>query len=219
MSKKNYISIDTEKIESLASGLGRLAIKVVNNCDNSKKDFSNIKDAGLMTNSTNKVFSQMQTMSSVFEKGKSMLLTSVERMIETELFISSNAENIKVPKLSTVNSSSFNEEVNSVFLAKNDGVSVNNGGNTNSKNIDFKNVIQYNQKLKNIVNNYETVNGVLEFNYCKKDNLININNEKGNPLDVTQINSNTVIKNVNLSNVKNNVNFYDSEVSINELEV
>lgn len=219
MSKKNYISVDTEKIESLASGLGRLAIKVVNNCDNSKKDFSNIKDAGLMTNSTNKVFSQMQTMSSVFEKGKSMLLKSVERMIETELFISSNAENIKVPKLSTVNSSSFNEEVNSVFLAKNDGVSVNNGGNTNSKNIDFKNVIQYNQKLKNIVNNYETVNGVLEFNYSKKDNLININNEKGNPLDVTQINSNTVIKNVNLSNVKNNVNFYDSEVSINELEV
>lgn len=217
MSKKNYISIDTEKIESLASGLGNVSNDFLNDRDNDIKNFSNIEKSGLMPNATSKVFSQMKTMSNIFETGKTMLLKNVEKMVDVELLLNNNAEKIIVPKLSLVNSSSFNEEVSSVTLSKNDGKSVDSYANTNSQDLEFKNVVKYNQKLNNVVKNYELKNGALEFNYNKKDDLSNIKNNVF--LDEKQINTNTVIKNTNLSNIDNNVSVYDSKISINDLEV
>lgn len=215
--RKNYISIDTERLESLAGGLGKISNNVINNSENGKADFSNVIKSGLMKNSTNKILNQMKTMSDIFETGKSMILKSVEKMVDTELFLNSNAEKIIVPKLSLVNSSSFNENVNSVFLTKSDGKSINNNVSTNSQSIDFNSVVKYNKKLNNIVKNYENVNGTLEFNYNKKDILNNINNSDS--LDREEIDSNTVIKHTDFLNINNNVKEYEDEISINELEV
>ena len=217
--KKNYICINSDYIESVSVSLNSISNSTIEGGIDFFSSSSNVRNSKLMNSSSNKVFSQSKVLGNVLEKGKIMLLKSLNEMINTEMYLNSIAESIVVPKNFSINSSSFSSEVDSVNLIKNDGVSV-SGGNTNLNDLEFNSVVNYNKKLKDIVNDYEMENEKIVFSFDKKDNLENISNDSLiNDIDMKdRIN----LKEVNLSNVNYNSlinnSFVEVEVSDDEIE-
>lgn len=217
--KKNYICINSDYIESVSVSLNSISNSTIEGGIDFFSSSSNVRNSKLMNSSSNKVFSQSKVLGNVLEKGKIMLLKSLNEMINTEMYLNSIAESIVVPKNFSINSSSFSSEVDSVNLIKNDGVSV-SGGNTNLNDLEFNSVVNYNKKLKDIVNDYEMENEKIVFSFDKKDNLENISNDSlVNDIDMKdRIN----LKEVNLSNVNYNSlinnSFVEVEVSDDEIE-
>lgn len=217
--KKNYICINSDYIESVSVSLNSISNSTIEGGIDFFSSSSNVRNSKLMNSSSNKVFSQSKVLGNVLEKGKIMLLKSLNEMINTEMYLNSIAESIVVPKNFSINSSSFSSEVDSVNLIKNDGVSV-SGGNANLNDLEFNSVVNYNKKLKDIVNDYEMENEKIVFSFDKKDNLENISNDSlVNDIDMKdRIN----LKEVNLSNVNYNSlinnSFVEVEVSDDEIE-
>jgi len=203
--RKNYICIDTDSLESISSSIGVLSNDVLDNGNDFLSNSKNVVNSGLMKSSSKKIFSQTKSFGNVLEKGKIMILKSINKMSDTEMYLNSLAEEIVVPKDFVINDTANHKSIDSFSLEKDDGNAVVDGI-TNLNNIEFDNVVKYNSNLKNLIKSYELKNGELVFSFDDKEKLESIDNDKENKL--VHYENGISLKGVNLRTINNVINSF-----------
>jgi len=203
--RKNYICIDTDSLESISSSIGVLSNDVLDNGNDFLSNSKNVVNSGLMKSSSKKIFSQNKSFGNVLEKGKIMILKSINKMSDTEMYLNSLAEEIVVPKDFVINDTANHKSIDSFSLEKDDGNAVVDGI-TNLNNIEFDNVVKYNSNLKNLIKSYELKNGELVFSFDDKEKLESIDNDKENKL--VHYENGISLKGVNLRTINNVINSF-----------
>jgi len=203
--RKNYICIDTDSLESISSSIGVLSNDVLDNGNDFLSNSKNVVNSGLMKSSSKKIFSQTKSFGNVLEKGKIMILKSINKMSDTEMYLNSLAEEIVVPKDFVINDTANHKSIDSFSLEKDDGNAVVDGI-TNLNNIEFDNVVKYNSNLKNLIKSYELKNGELVFSFDDKEKLESIANDKEDKL--VHYENGISLKGVNLRTINNVINSF-----------
>ena len=159
--------------ESEFNEINRVLDKSVSRINGTNETFSDsFKDAtnvDLMTESTSKIGKQMSTIANQINKMNSTISSAYENMSHVEDTLTSKAEEINAPTDFYKNDSSRNISVNSGKMNKEDGEAINPNNQNNEKDLQFKDVLDYNDKLKHIVKEYEFNNGEIDINSDKAD--------------------------------------------------
>ena len=205
--RKNYICIDTDSLESISSSIGVLSNDVLDNGNDFLSNSKNVVNSGLMKSSSKKIFSQTKSFGNVLEKGKIMILKSINKMSDTEMYLNSLAEEIVVPKDFVINDTANHKSIDSFSLEKDDGNAVVDGV-TYLNNIEFDNVIKYNSNLKNLIKSYELKNGELVFSFDDKEKLESIDKDKDKENKLVHYENDISLKGVNLRTINNVINSF-----------
>lgn len=129
--------------------------------------FSNITKTGLLSKSTKKIGDQMRTIARQIQQSNDSVTKSYENMYFVEKVLEQKAEEIDAPMDFYKNDSASEVTITTGNLSKNDGQSISGNKSTNEKDLEFKNSLEYNGKLKKIVNDYEATFGEIEVNANK----------------------------------------------------
>ena len=187
--------------------------------------FSNITKTGLLSKSTKKIGDQMRTIARQIQQSNDSVTKSYENMYFVEKVLEQKAEEIDAPLDFYKNDSASEITITAGNLSKNDGKSISGNKSTDEKDLEFKNSLEYNGKLKKIVNDYEATFGEIEVNANKVnieditkqevvvDKEIEVNVNKVNIEDITkqevvvdkEIEESTVVKKV-LEKINKNIN-------------
>ena len=158
------IDIRGNEIEAINSQLRKSSAKIDGAATNMNSNFSGITSTGLLSTSTNLISEQMNVIRENINKTDSGVRKTYDNLCNTETLLKSKAEDISVPLDFTKNDSSSNVNTKSTTLNKEDGQEINSDNNTDEEQLKFEKSLDYNEKLKNIIKDYEDTHGEIEIN-------------------------------------------------------
>ena len=179
--------------------------------ENIESSFSNITKTGLLSKCTSKISEQTKTIARQIQQSGDLVSKSYENMYFVEKVLEQKAEEIPTPTDFYKNDVASDLTITTGNLSKNDGKSVNGNSVTNEKELEFKNSIEYNDKLKRIVKEYEDNVGEIEIN-ADKIQLGNISKEE--VIVDKEIKDNEIEKKT-LENINKNSNETQAEINDN----
>ena len=173
---KGVIDVRGYEIDAINSELRKSAAKIESAATNMKSDFSGITSTGLLSTSTSLINKQMDTIRQNISRTGNSVSSSYENLSNTETLLKSKAEEIKVPLDFAKNDSSSNVSAKETNLNKEDGQEIKSDNSTDEEELKFEKALDYNDKLKSIIKDYEDEHGEIEINGSLR-NLGNIKKE------------------------------------------
>ena len=211
---KEFLEINEYEMNDINAHLAKSSTNMEQLSNDLKAKFSDITSSGLLSKSTSKIDKQMKKIfDNINVMGKSVSRT-YENIARGENYLSSKVQQIEVPQDFIINDSANEININVGMLNKADGIAVKNTS-IQDNDIEFKNSLNYNSKLKNIIKEYEDINGEItinasrfELNDIKKDQVL-VDNK------ISEFEDNTK----NISMLKNNeIQISDNNVEISDIE-
>lgn len=216
--KKGFINVVEDEINDISNYLGKNADNISNASGKFKSGFSSMSKVGLFSNGINKIGNQLNAISGCIKDVQQSVIKQNDNLKNTEDLLANQAQDIEIPLDFVKNDTSTSVAIQTGSLSKDDGKSVTEGNN--SENIDFKfeETITYNNKLQNIINEYEQKEQEYSDNYTK--NLIDLENITSNvDQEEQKYDDSTIIQQKELSNINNgneqNITDFGLEPSIN----
>ena len=136
--------------------------------------FKNATSVGLLNKSTNMIQKQMSTINTQVLRMNKTISNMYDNMASLENELARKADDIQTPVDFCTNDTASSISINKGNLSKEDGRAVKDTDDKDVNDLDFENAIEYNDKLKYIVKEYENKNGEVEI----QGNLINLQNVK-----------------------------------------
>lgn len=174
---KGVIDIRESEINEIHSAINKSISNMDSFSNKISPAFKNENDVGIMNKTTDKIKNQLNTIYGQTNRMNKTLMNTYENMSLLESELTNKAEEIIAPKDFDTNDSSYSIGYNIGKLNKEDGQSIKKDSDTNTENLKFNNVLEYNNKLKNIVKEYESINGEIEIQGNITD-LVNIKKQE-----------------------------------------
>ena len=171
------LEIRENEINEIHSAINKSVSNMETFTNKISPSFKNATDAGLLNKTTDKIKNQMNIIHSQTDRMNKTLSNAYENMSLLENELTNKAEEIIAPKDFDTNDSSHSISYNIGKLNKDDGQAIKKDSDTNTENLKFNNVLEYNNKLKNIVKEYESINGEIEIQGNITD-LVNIKKQE-----------------------------------------
>lgn len=166
------------EISDLENNLNKSSSKIEQASTNMTSNLSKINSVGLLTKSTNTIKKQLSTIMNNVNKTNQSISNTYENISFLENNLTAKAEEIEVPLDFVKNDSSNRISITSGSLNKEDGKSVNSNASLTKEELDFNKSLEYNDKLKNIVKEYEEINGSLDDYSIDKTTIDQLKNEE-----------------------------------------
>ena len=217
------IEINEKEINDIANHLKKSSNNVQESTSRMSTSFKSFTKVGLFSKGSNKLSKQMNAISSGISKMGDAVLKQYDNMNQTENALKAKAENIDIPQDFVVNDASRAIDMKSDKLTKEDGKKVDSTDNTKQEELIFDSTISYNEKLKDIVKEYESINGKIIINGINgtKNKLGKIKN--GKVISVVNVSGESVIKKEELENInhelKNMIQDIDLDLDINKINL
>lgn len=161
---KGVIDVRSSEIEAINSQLRKSAAKMESAATNMKSDFSGIVSTGLLNTSTSLINKQMDTIRQNINRTNLSVSSSYDNLCSTETLLKNKAEEITVPLDFVKNDSSSSIGTKETSLDKKDGQEINSDNSTDEEELKFEKALDYNEKLKSIIKDYEDIHGEIEIN-------------------------------------------------------
>lgn len=161
---KGVIDVRSSEIEAINSQLRKSAAKMESAATNMKSDFSGIVSTGLLNTSTSLINKQMDTIRQNINRTNLSVSSSYDNLCSTETLLKNKAEEIIVPLDFVKNDSSSSVGTKETSLDKKDGQEINSDNSTDEEELKFEKALDYNEKLKSIIKDYEDIHGEIEIN-------------------------------------------------------
>lgn len=161
---KGVIDVRSSEIEAINSQLRKSAAKMESAATNMKSDFSGIVSTGLLNTSTSLINKQMDTIRQNINRTDLSVSSSYDNLCSTETLLKNKAEEITVPLDFVKNDSSSSIGTKETSLDKKDGQEINSDNSTDEEELKFEKALDYNEKLKSIIKDYEDIHGEIEIN-------------------------------------------------------
>ena len=166
------------EISDIENNLNKSSSKIEQASTNMTSNLSKINSVGLLTKSTNTIKKQLSTIMNNVNKTNQSISNTYENISFLENNLTAKAEEIEVPLDFVKNDSSNRISITSGSLNKEDGKSVNSNASLTKEELDFNKSLEYNDKLKNIVKEYEEINGSLDDYSIDKTTIDQLKNEE-----------------------------------------
>lgn len=166
---KGVIDVRSSEIEAINSQLRKSAAKMESAATNMKSDFSGIVSTGLLNTSTSLINKQMDTIRQNINRTDLSVSSSYDNLCSTETLLKNKAEEITVPLDFVKNDSSSSIGTKETSLDKKDGQEINSDNSTDEEELKFEKALDYNEKLKSIIKDYEDIHGEIEINGSLKE--------------------------------------------------
>lgn len=166
---KGVIDVRSSEIEAINSQLRKSAAKMESAATNMKSDFSGIVSTGLLNTSTSLINKQMDTIRQNINRTDLSVSSSYDNLCSTESLLKNKAEEITVPLDFVKNDSSSSIGTKETSLDKKDGQEINSDNSTDEEELKFEKALDYNEKLKSIIKDYEDIHGEIEINGSLKE--------------------------------------------------
>ena len=166
------------EISDIENNLNKSSSKIEQASTNMTSNLSKINSVGLLTKSTNTIKKQLSTIMNNVNKTNQSISNTYENISFLENNLTAKAEEIEVPLDFVKNDSSNRISITSGSLNKEDGRSVNSNASLTKEELDFNKSLEYNDKLKNIVKEYEEINGSLDDYSIDKTTIDQLKNEE-----------------------------------------
>lgn len=205
------IDIRESEFDETASKLNRSNANLNNMSINGKKQFEKLNSTGMLSKTSSLVRKQTNIISNQIKGLEKSLRHTYDNynILENELY--EKVCNIKSPQIFYKYDSSSDITTNHNDLNKDDGKAINANNDNNKKELNFKDVLEYNSKLKSIIKEYEELNGEIDIK-TNKDILKNIKKEEVSI--ASEIENNTIEENI-LENINKQVNEANPELNDN----
>ena len=199
--ERGLIFIDDSTVDEISSKFNRTRVDLSDSSNSANRAFSGIMGTGLMGNSVRKISQQMEKLSSGISDVDNMVKSHRDNMFSTENALADRGESIIVPTDFDVYDSANSHEQEELSLHKKDGLSVNAGEKTtDSQEMEFEDLIEYNENLKKVLNDYELEHGRLPSYKDRHIDLGNINNNTDT--EKVDIDESTIVEKKDLNNIE-----------------
>jgi len=210
------INIKESEMQSISNHLKKTANDVSLSNSNMGSSFKSFTKVGLLSNGANKISDQMSSISNYINRVGSTVMKQYEEMEHTEKGLKAKADEINIPNDFVTNDTSKDIYMKSGKLEKEDGKKVDANDNTKEEQLEFKECIDYNEKLKNIVKDYEKKNGEIEIKGYKTA-LSNIKNS--DELELIEDIEDSIIEKEMLTNINSEFILKENNINMDELNL
>ena len=213
------IDIRENEIIDINQHLNKGASKAEQLSQNITSSFSSITKTGLLSTGTSVIGRQVNTIASQIERTNTSVTKSYENMKYIEKRLEEKVNEINAPTDFYKNDSSREVTTGSFELSKDDGKSINTNSLVEINDTQFKSALEYNEKIKNIVNDYEVSVGQIEMDVDKVE-LGKVNNNSEvveNDIENISIEKESV-NNINKT-LGENTSHFDNSSQLNKINI
>lgn len=211
------ISFDESKMDEASLLLQRNSDEIKDVADNTASSFASIKSTGLFDNGICSLQSKVGGLSDDIGSVKRIITNHSDEMKYARTKLKEQADSIEIPLDFSINDSAQIVSQSNLSLSKKDGKAINPNNNIEVSNLDFKNSLSYNDKLKKIIKEYESTNHEIEISSVDKETLKNI--KKDNAQGEQSIDEFENLENINIEKMNETLTTeeeYDDNYSVRE---
>ncbi len=163
--EKGYISVNEQEMNDVSNYLDRNSYKIKDACLSLEDKLQSMTRVGLFATGANKIGKQMTGLSGNIKTLGNNVKKHSDSVVDMENTLSNKASEIQIPKDFVKNDASQEVSYETGSLNKEDGQSINSNNEQTEIDYELNSCLEYNQKLKNIVSEYEQNEPQLKDNY------------------------------------------------------